>query len=359
MPGIACWLVVAVRQLPRWCQTLVVAVERPRRVEVRPFPSSRWLVTAAMRAGRSKIPMYGLVDVDITAANRPAPACHQQSGHGPRHPGSYCGDRPQHCGRRARRPLRRRASGTPGERRRDIALQRCLTSPGWDVTFCSVGVGTHLGPSVTASGLGRHSKIAHACPALSSCLAAVTAVFPMRHMHAARRAQRGPMIWTGETGRSGRASATAARRCGHDRPGCPRSAASAQLTAGTRPAPAPVSRRKRARDMTARSRPPGCTHACHNGRGTRPPPWSPRRRRADCASVHAVVRPRPAAVVGIKAFHTHACLSIESCAVYVFWTGVRRAITQAIPHLARSRHEPHKTREAAHISTIPVRDTRT
>ena len=52
------------------CQTLVVAVERPRRAEVRPFPSNRRLVTAAMRAGRSKMPMYGLVDVDITTANR-------------------------------------------------------------------------------------------------------------------------------------------------------------------------------------------------------------------------------------------------------------------------------------------------
>jgi pyruvate/2-oxoglutarate dehydrogenase complex dihydrolipoamide acyltransferase (E2) component len=54
----------------RRCQTLVVAVERPRRAEVRPFPSNRRLVTAAMRAGRSKMPMYGLVDVDITTANR-------------------------------------------------------------------------------------------------------------------------------------------------------------------------------------------------------------------------------------------------------------------------------------------------
>lgn len=60
----------SVRQPPRWCQTLVVAVERPRRVEVRPFPSNRRLVTAAMRAGRGKMPMYGLVDVDITTANR-------------------------------------------------------------------------------------------------------------------------------------------------------------------------------------------------------------------------------------------------------------------------------------------------
>ena len=47
-----------------------MAAERPRRVEVRSFPSSRRLVTAAMRAGRSKMPMYGLVDVDITTANR-------------------------------------------------------------------------------------------------------------------------------------------------------------------------------------------------------------------------------------------------------------------------------------------------
>jgi pyruvate/2-oxoglutarate dehydrogenase complex dihydrolipoamide acyltransferase (E2) component len=47
-----------------------MAVKRPRRVEVRPFPSNRRLVTAAMRAGRGKMPMYGLVDVDVTAANR-------------------------------------------------------------------------------------------------------------------------------------------------------------------------------------------------------------------------------------------------------------------------------------------------
>jgi hypothetical protein len=48
----------------------MVAVERPRQVEVRPFPPNRRLVTAAMRAGRRKMPMYGLVDVDITTANR-------------------------------------------------------------------------------------------------------------------------------------------------------------------------------------------------------------------------------------------------------------------------------------------------
>jgi pyruvate/2-oxoglutarate dehydrogenase complex dihydrolipoamide acyltransferase (E2) component len=39
-------------------------------VEVRPFPSNRRLVTAALRAGRPKMPMYGLVDVDVTTANR-------------------------------------------------------------------------------------------------------------------------------------------------------------------------------------------------------------------------------------------------------------------------------------------------
>src|SRR6478752_8688001 len=47
-----------------------MAAKRPRRVEVRSFPSNRRLVIAAMRAGRSKMPMYGLVDVDITTANR-------------------------------------------------------------------------------------------------------------------------------------------------------------------------------------------------------------------------------------------------------------------------------------------------
>ena len=48
----------------------MVTVDRPRRVEARSFPSNRRLVTAAMRAGRRKMPMYGLVDVDITKANR-------------------------------------------------------------------------------------------------------------------------------------------------------------------------------------------------------------------------------------------------------------------------------------------------
>jgi pyruvate/2-oxoglutarate dehydrogenase complex dihydrolipoamide acyltransferase (E2) component len=52
-----------------------MAVERPRRVQVRPFPSNRRLVTAAMRAGRQRMPMYGLVDVDVTTAARLL-ACH-------------------------------------------------------------------------------------------------------------------------------------------------------------------------------------------------------------------------------------------------------------------------------------------
>ena len=43
---------------------------RPRQVQVRPFPANRRVVTAGMRAGRSKMPMYGLVDVDVTTANR-------------------------------------------------------------------------------------------------------------------------------------------------------------------------------------------------------------------------------------------------------------------------------------------------
>jgi pyruvate/2-oxoglutarate dehydrogenase complex dihydrolipoamide acyltransferase (E2) component len=44
--------------------------ERQRRVEVRPFPSDRRLVTAAMRASRRMAPMYGLLDVDVTKARR-------------------------------------------------------------------------------------------------------------------------------------------------------------------------------------------------------------------------------------------------------------------------------------------------
>ena len=43
---------------------------RDRSVVVRPFPSSRRLVTAAVRTGRRIVPMHGLFDVDITAARR-------------------------------------------------------------------------------------------------------------------------------------------------------------------------------------------------------------------------------------------------------------------------------------------------
>lgn len=53
----------------------------------------------------------------------------------------------------------------------------------------------------------------------------------------------------------------------------------------------------------------------------RPPPWSPWRPRADGISSHGVVRPRPTVVAGIKAFHTLAWLSIESCVAYVLWAG--------------------------------------
>ena len=75
-----------------------MAVNRPRQVQVQPFPSSRRLVTAAMRAGRRVAPMYGLVDVDVTEANRI-----------PRRPRSAL-VRDRLC-RRQRRPCR---GGSPG-----------------------------------------------------------------------------------------------------------------------------------------------------------------------------------------------------------------------------------------------------
>src|SRR5690349_13507378 len=43
---------------------------RDRGVETRPFPSSRRLVTAAVRTGRRIVPMHGLMDVDIDDAHR-------------------------------------------------------------------------------------------------------------------------------------------------------------------------------------------------------------------------------------------------------------------------------------------------
>ena len=45
------------------------------------------------------------------------------------------------------------------------------------------------------------------------------------------------------------------------------------------------------------------------------------RSRTDGTSVRVVVRPRPAVAAGIKAFHTLAWLSIESCVAYVLWAG--------------------------------------
>lgn len=49
---------------------VVRVVSRERGVVVRPFPSSRRLVTAAVRAGRHIVPMQGLFDADITEARR-------------------------------------------------------------------------------------------------------------------------------------------------------------------------------------------------------------------------------------------------------------------------------------------------
>jgi pyruvate/2-oxoglutarate dehydrogenase complex dihydrolipoamide acyltransferase (E2) component len=46
------------------------AAVRERGVAARPFPSSRRLVTAAIRAGRRIVPMHGLFEVDITAVRR-------------------------------------------------------------------------------------------------------------------------------------------------------------------------------------------------------------------------------------------------------------------------------------------------
>jgi len=43
-------------------------VTRSRGVDVRPFPSSRRLVTAALRAGKHAVAMHGLLDLDVTHA---------------------------------------------------------------------------------------------------------------------------------------------------------------------------------------------------------------------------------------------------------------------------------------------------
>ena len=54
----------------------------------------------------------------------------------------------------------------------------------------------------------------------------------------------------------------------------------------------------------------------------RPPPWSPWRPRVDDAQPAVAERPRPAVVAGIKAFHTLAWASIESCVPYVLYAGL-------------------------------------
>jgi pyruvate/2-oxoglutarate dehydrogenase complex dihydrolipoamide acyltransferase (E2) component len=53
-----------------WWQSRAVATDRPRGIEMQPFPSNRRLVTAAVRAGKRMTPMHGLLDVDVTEANR-------------------------------------------------------------------------------------------------------------------------------------------------------------------------------------------------------------------------------------------------------------------------------------------------
>ena len=47
-----------------------VVPTQERSVTSRPFPSSRRLVTAAVRAGRRMVPMTGLFQVDVTPARR-------------------------------------------------------------------------------------------------------------------------------------------------------------------------------------------------------------------------------------------------------------------------------------------------
>jgi pyruvate/2-oxoglutarate dehydrogenase complex dihydrolipoamide acyltransferase (E2) component len=47
-----------------------VATDRPRDIDIQPFPSNRRLVTAAVRAGKRMTPMHGLIDVDVTEAKR-------------------------------------------------------------------------------------------------------------------------------------------------------------------------------------------------------------------------------------------------------------------------------------------------
>jgi pyruvate/2-oxoglutarate dehydrogenase complex dihydrolipoamide acyltransferase (E2) component len=58
------------RREPAGHESVGGAPRRDRGVERRAFPSSRRLVTAAVRAGRRIVPMHGLLDVDITDARR-------------------------------------------------------------------------------------------------------------------------------------------------------------------------------------------------------------------------------------------------------------------------------------------------
>jgi len=47
-----------------------VTTDRPRQIEVRPFPRYRHLVTATLRAGKRATPMHGLIEVDVTDSKR-------------------------------------------------------------------------------------------------------------------------------------------------------------------------------------------------------------------------------------------------------------------------------------------------
>jgi pyruvate/2-oxoglutarate dehydrogenase complex dihydrolipoamide acyltransferase (E2) component len=51
-------------------EVVSAGVTRERGVTARPFPSSRRLVTAAVRGGRRIVPMHGLLDADVTEARR-------------------------------------------------------------------------------------------------------------------------------------------------------------------------------------------------------------------------------------------------------------------------------------------------
>jgi pyruvate/2-oxoglutarate dehydrogenase complex dihydrolipoamide acyltransferase (E2) component len=53
-----------------WWHSLIVTKDRPRGVVKGPFSPDRRLVAAALRAGRQTMPMHGLLDVDVTVANR-------------------------------------------------------------------------------------------------------------------------------------------------------------------------------------------------------------------------------------------------------------------------------------------------